>query len=147
MPELTIEIGGRVFDVACEPGQEISLARAAHLLDIEANRVNDAVGRSTEKRLLLLAGLMLADSMTQLEDRYAQLEERIRLAEERARIAEAKSAMLAANALKLETEASHRVDPAEIQALRNERDAALAYIAEVAQEVEALAARAEQGAA
>ncbi|PJN95012.1 cell division protein ZapA, partial [Amaricoccus sp. HAR-UPW-R2A-40] len=63
MPELTIEIGGRVFEVACEPGQEPSLARAAQLLDIEANRVGEAIGRSTEKRMLLLAGLMVADTM------------------------------------------------------------------------------------
>ena len=145
MPELTIEIGGRGFEVACEPGQESSLARAAQLLDAEANRVGDALGRSTEKRMLLLAGLMLADTMTLLEGRYAQLEDRLRAAEERARIAEAKSAMLAANALKLETEASHRVDPAEIQALREDRDAAYALVIDLTEEVEALAARAEQG--
>ncbi len=146
MPELTIQIGGRVFEVACEPGQESSLARAAQLLDAEANRVGE-LGRSTEKRMLLLAGLMLADTMTLLEGRYAQLEDRLRAAEERARIAEAKSAMLAANALKLETEASHRVDPAEIQALREDRDAAYALVIDLTEEVEALAARAEQGVA
>ena len=28
MPELILEIGGRVFEVACEPGQEASLERA-----------------------------------------------------------------------------------------------------------------------
>lgn len=147
MPELTIEIGGRVFEVACEPGQEPSLARAAQLLDIEANRVGEAIGRSTEKRMLLLAGLMVADTMTQLEDRYASLEDRLRAAEERARIAEAKSAMLAANALKLETAATHRVDPAQVQTLRQERDAAHSLIQDLAEEIEALAVRAEQGVA
>ena len=64
MPELILEIGGRVFEVACEPGQEPSLERAARLLDTEAVRIGDA-GRSTEKRMLLLAGLMLADTMTE----------------------------------------------------------------------------------
>ena len=63
MPELILEIGGRVFEVACEPGQEPSLERAGRLLDAEAIRIGDA-GRSTEKRMLLLAGLMLADTMT-----------------------------------------------------------------------------------
>jgi cell division protein ZapA len=147
MPELTIEIGGRVFEVACEPGQEPSLARAAQLLDVEANRVTDAIGKSTEKRMLLLAGLMLADTMTALEDRYAALEERLRHAEERTRIAEAKSAMLAANALKLETQATHAVDPAEVAALREEKDAAVALLASMVDEVEALAVRAEAGVA
>lgn len=144
MPELTIEIGGRAFEVACEPGQEASLARAAQLLDVEANRVSDAVGRSTEKRMLLLAGLMLADTMTQLEDRYAQLEDRLRHAEERVRIAEAKSAMLAANALKLETEATHRINPAEVEQLRDEKEAAMELLTTLLGEVEELAARVEK---
>ena len=65
MPELILEIGGRVFEVACEPGQEPSLERAGALLDAEAVRIGEA-GRSTEKRMLLLAGLMLADTMTAL---------------------------------------------------------------------------------
>lgn len=147
MPELTIEIGGRVFEVACEPGQEASLARAAQLLDTEANRVNDAVGRATEKRMLLLSALMLADTMTGLEDRYSALEDRLRAAEERTRIAEAKSAMLAANALKLETQASHQASPVEISALREEKDAALALLASVIAEVETLADRAAAPAA
>lgn len=146
MPELTIEIGGRVFEVACEPGQEPSLARAALLLDAEANRVSDAIGRSTEKRMLLLAGLMLADNMTALEQRFVELEERVRHAEERARIAEAKSAMLAANALKLETEATHRITPAEIAQLRQEKEAAAILLARVLDEVESLAAEAEASA-
>lgn len=146
MPELTIEIGGRVFEVACEPGQEPSLARAAQLLDVEANRVTDAIGRSTEKRMLLLAGLMLADTMTALEDRHAALEDRLRAAEERVRIAEAKSAMLAANALKLETEASHRTSAAEINQLIAENDAALTLLAEFVDEVEAFAEQVESGA-
>lgn len=146
MPELTIEIGGRVFEVACEPGQEPSLARAAQLLDVEANRVTDAIGRSTEKRMLLLAGLMLADTMTALEDRHTALEDRLRAAEERVRIAEAKSAMLAANALKLETEASHRTSAAEINQLIAENDAALTLLAEFVDEVEALAEQVESGA-
>ena len=51
---------------------------------------------------------MLADTMTGVQEQLRAAEERLRHAEERARIAEAKSAMLAANALKLETEASHK---------------------------------------
>ena len=75
--------------------------------------------------MLLLAGLMLADTMTGVEERLRATEERLRAAEERVRIAEAKSAMLAANALKLETEASHKTSPAEVAQLREENEAAL----------------------
>ncbi len=140
MPDLMLEIGGRVFEVACEPGQEQSLHRAARMLDAEANRVSDAIGRSTEKRTLLLAGLMLADTTTSLEDRLTATEERLRHAEERVRIAEAKSAMLAANALKMETEATHRMSSADIDRLRKENEAALAALARVLGEVNGITA-------
>lgn len=139
MPDLMLEIGGRVFEVACEPGQEKSLQRAARLLDIEANRVTDTIGRSTEKRTLLLAGLMLADTTTALEDRLAATEDRLRHTEERVRIAEAKSAMLAANALKAETEASHRISHADIERLLNEHEAATTALSRVLGEVTAIA--------
>ena len=144
MPELTLEIGGRVFEVACEPGQEPSLERAAAMLNAEADRVTDAMGRSTEKRMLLLAGLMLADSMTGVEGKLAAAEERLRAAEERARIAEAKSAMLAANALKLETEASHKASPAEVAQLREEHQAALELLSKLLDEINAIAEAGER---
>ena len=143
MPELILEIGGRVFEVACQPGEEPSLERAGQLLDAEAARIGDA-GRQTEKRMLLLAGLMLADTMTGLQDQLRTAEERIRQAEERARIAEAKSAMLAANALKLETEASHKTPPAEVAALREENEAAAFLLSQVLNEMNAIADAAER---
>lgn len=145
MPELLLEIGGRMFEVACEPGQENSLHRAARLLDIEAVKLDGAIGRQPEKRVLLLAGLMLADTTSGLEDRLASTEERLRHAEERVRIAEAKSAMLAANALKMETEATHRMSAADIEKLRDENEAALAILAGVRDEINALAEQVEQG--
>lgn len=145
MPDLMLEIGGRVFEVACEPGQEQSLHRAARMLDVEANRVNDAVGRSTEKRTLLLAGLMLADTTTALEDRLAATEDRLRHAEERVRIAEAKSAMLAANALKMETEATHRMSSTDIDRLRKDHEAAVSALTRVLSEVNAVADGVSQG--
>jgi cell division protein ZapA len=138
MPELTLEIGGRLFEVACEPGQEGSLERAARLLDVEARKLDDG-GRAVEKRMLLLSGLMLADTMGGVEAKLAETEERLRTAEERARIAEAKSAMLAANALKLETEASHKASPAEVAALREEHEAAVGLLSKLLDEINALA--------
>jgi cell division protein ZapA len=138
MPELILEIGGRVYEVACDAGQEASLERAARLLDGEAMRIGDD-GRATEKRMLLLAGLMLGDTMTALEAELRATEERLRQAEERARIAEAKSAMLAANALKLETAASHRFSSGEMSEIREENEAAAMLLGQVVAEINALA--------
>jgi cell division protein ZapA len=139
MPELVLEIGGSVFEVACEPGQEASLHRAARLLHDEAVRISDAVGRATEKRMLLLAGLMLADAMAGLEDRLRATEERLIQTEDRLRATEAKAAMLAANALRLETENSNRPPSPEVERLKGEHAAAAALLARVAGEIEALA--------
>src|SRR5690606_30168475 len=59
---------------ACQEGEERLLKRAASLLDNEAQAILAQAGRMPEPRLLLLAGLMLADRTSALEDRVASLE-------------------------------------------------------------------------
>ncbi|WP_299627105.1 cell division protein ZapA [uncultured Tateyamaria sp.] len=80
MPEVTISIGGRQFSVACQEGEEHYLHTAAKMLDDEAQVLSDQVGRMPEARMLLMAGLMLADKTASFEDKVAevqaQLEER-----------------------------------------------------------------------
>jgi cell division protein ZapA len=143
MPELFLEIGGRSFSIACQPGEEPSLERAARHLDREAQRVIEATGRPTERQLLLLSGLMLADSMAALEDRQRATEQRLSATEERLRQAEAKAAMLAANALKLETEANHRPPDPEVLRLREENEQALALLERTAREINEIASGVE----
>ena len=74
MPEIDVTIGGRTFQVACQEGEERFLLAAAALLDAEAEPIMRQMGRVPETRLLLMAGLMLADRMAGLEDRYARAE-------------------------------------------------------------------------
>jgi cell division protein ZapA len=142
MPELTLEIGGRMFEVACEPGQEPSLERAAKLLDVEAQQLVDSPAATTEKRMLLLSGLMLADSTAGLKDQLAAAQENLRAAEERIRIAEAKAAMLTANALKHGT--GGYVD-ASAEQLRAENDAAVELLSKVLHDLNELAEDVEAG--
>ena len=66
MARVNVEIGKRPFDVACEPGQEGFLKAAAALLDAEATELSAQIGRLPEQRMLLMAGLMLADKMATL---------------------------------------------------------------------------------
>ena len=68
MADITIAIGGREFEVACKDGEEHFLHSAAAMLDVEASALNEALGRMTETRMLLMAGLMLADKTASLED-------------------------------------------------------------------------------
>ena len=69
MADIKIAIGGREFEVACRDGEEHFLQSAAGMLDNEASALNDALGRMPETRMLLMAGLMLADKTASLEDK------------------------------------------------------------------------------
>ena len=68
MADVRVSIGGREFEVACRDGEEHFLQSAAGMLDNEASALNDALGRMPETRMLLMAGLMLADKTASLED-------------------------------------------------------------------------------
>ncbi len=75
MPEVEITIGGRQFEVACAEGEEHYLLSAAKMLDNEAQTLADQIGRVPEGRMLLMAGLMLADRTAGLEDKLRDAEE------------------------------------------------------------------------
>ncbi|PWE30669.1 cell division protein ZapA [Maritimibacter sp. 55A14] len=86
MPEVSIEIGGRVFQVACQDGEEHFLRAAAAMLDGEAQVLAEQIGRLPESRMLLMAALMLADKTAGLEEDLRAL--RDDLAEKQALIEE-----------------------------------------------------------
>jgi len=85
MPEISIAIGGRKFEVACQEGEESYLHSAAKMLDDEAQVLVDQVGRIPEGRMLLMAGLMLADKTASVEDRIVEI--KAELAEREAELA------------------------------------------------------------
>ena len=68
MPDLEITIGGRIFNVVCQPGEDHFLRGAAQMLDTEAQPLLAQLGRLPEARMLLMAGLMLADKTAAVED-------------------------------------------------------------------------------
>jgi len=77
MPEVTIQIGGRDFDVSCQEGEESYLHAAAKMLDDEAQVLANQIGRMPEARMLLMAGLMLADKTAAVEDRVREVEDEL----------------------------------------------------------------------
>ncbi len=74
--EVEINIGGRKFEVACQQGEEQFLLTAAKYLDKEAQVLVSQIGRMPESRMLLMAGLMLADKTAGLEERLREAEDR-----------------------------------------------------------------------
>ena len=102
MPDVTVKIGDREFDVACQEGEEHYLRSAAALLDAEAQNLVSSIRHLTEPRMLLMSGLMLADKTAGLDDnlklaerRIAELEASLAEATARASDAEAKAAQAA----------------------------------------------------
>ena len=125
MPEENIQIGGKVFAVACQEGEEHFLQAAARMLDAEAQTLIGQIGRMPEARMLLMAGLMLADKTAAADDQ-------LRVAEEKLAAAEAELA-------RLRGAEPRRV---EVPVVPNETVEALA---ELAARAEALADRIEDG--
>ena len=77
MPDLEISIGGRSFSVSCQPGEEHFLRAAAALIDNEAQPLVTQMGRMPETRMLLMAGLMLADRTAAVEDELRVLKAKL----------------------------------------------------------------------
>ena len=72
MSQVTIKIGGRSFDVVCQEGEENYLKTAAAMLDEEAQKLESAGARITESRMLLMAGLLLADRTAASEEKLSK---------------------------------------------------------------------------
>ncbi|MEM1430890.1 MAG: cell division protein ZapA [Pseudomonadota bacterium] len=81
MPDVRISVGGKTFTVACREGEETYLQTAAGLLDREATALVEQIGRIDDARMLLMAGLMLADRTAAFEERAIAAEQQ--LAEEK----------------------------------------------------------------
>ena len=71
MAEVTIEVGGRRYDVTCRDGEESQLRQLAALVDEKAVKARAAVGGVNEARQLLMAALLLADELN--DHRQARL--------------------------------------------------------------------------
>lgn len=127
MPQVEIVVGGRSFEVACQPGEEPFLRNAAGLLDVEASAIAGQIGRMPEARMLLMAGLMLADKVSGLEDRLQEAQ--ARLSELEARIAAGPTVIEVPVEVPVEVRVEIPVIPAEVRQL----------FTDVAEEAEALA--------
>ena len=71
MPELTVTINGREYQVACDDGQEEHLTKLARYVDTKMGELVGAVGQIGDARLLVMTGLLIVD---ELSDAYRQLE-------------------------------------------------------------------------
>ena len=67
MPDLKVLIGGRHYNISCNPGEENAAKESARLLDQEADLIQNQLGRLSEDKMLLLSGLLLGDKIRALK--------------------------------------------------------------------------------
>ncbi|MBC2668178.1 cell division protein ZapA [Novosphingobium piscinae] len=65
MSNVTLQIGGRSFTVACAAGEEAHIARLGQLIDGKLQAMGGVAGQ-TETRMLLFAALLLADELHEI---------------------------------------------------------------------------------
>ena len=72
MAEVSITVNDRVYQIACDDGEEDHIAYLAQYINHHVDNLVERVGQVGEARLLLMAALVLAD---ELSDVYTELDE------------------------------------------------------------------------
>ena len=71
MSDVTLQINGRSYQIACEDGQEDHLTQLAEFLESRVQDVVSTVGQVGQDRLLVMVSLLIAD---ELSDTLAETE-------------------------------------------------------------------------
>ena len=65
MAQVVVRVNDRPYTMECGPGEEEHLMELAQLLDSEVGRLKRQVGQVGDIRLLLMAGLTIADKLSE----------------------------------------------------------------------------------
>ena len=68
MAEVTLNIHGRNYGVACDDGQERRLVELGRYIDRKMKEISGAGAASNESHLMVLTALMLADEVFDLKE-------------------------------------------------------------------------------
>lgn len=72
MAQIDVQIGGRSYPLACRDGEEAHLTALAAHLQSKADELGQALGTMSEPRLLLMAGILVADELSELRKASGQ---------------------------------------------------------------------------
>lgn len=72
MSQIDIIVNGRTYTVACDDGQEDHLLKLGGYISSRVDELTATIGQVGEARLMLMAGLMIAD---ELSDSLGQVED------------------------------------------------------------------------
>jgi cell division protein ZapA len=71
MGQVSIQVNGRNYDIACDDGEEEHVLRLGRYLDEKLAELVVRMGQVGDSRLLVMAALLIAD---ELSDTYGKLE-------------------------------------------------------------------------
>jgi cell division protein ZapA len=77
MAQVNVTIGGRVYRMACDDGQEEHLMRLARDLDQKLAQLREAFGEIGDTRLAVMGAIMVADELSEARRRIRTLEQEI----------------------------------------------------------------------
>lgn len=77
MAHVIVQVNGRPYTMQCPEGEEAHLRDLAELLDSEVQRVKTSVGNVGDIRMLVMAGLMVADRLSEAIQKIQTLEEQV----------------------------------------------------------------------
>jgi cell division protein ZapA len=110
MAQVTVTIGGRVYRLACNEGEEPHLETLAREIDGKIDEIRGSFGEIGDQRLVVMAALTIADELSETRRTIAKLEARVAEnadADGAARREADQQASLFAEAM---GEASHRIE-------------------------------------
>lgn len=77
MAEVSVTINGRVYRMACDPGQEDHLARLGRELDQRIAQLRESFGEIGDTRLAVMAAIMVADELAELKRRLRTADQEV----------------------------------------------------------------------
>ena len=72
MGQVSITVGGRNYQVACDDGQEQHLIKLAGYLEKKMDELNSSIGTIGDTRLMLMASLIITDELFEQKNRMDQ---------------------------------------------------------------------------
>jgi len=77
MGQVVLEVNGHSYTMQCNDGEEEHLSELGQVLDAEVAKIKGAVGQVGDIRLLLMAGLIVADRLSETLNLVEALEDQV----------------------------------------------------------------------
>jgi cell division protein ZapA len=110
MAQVTVTIGGRVYRLACNEGEEPHLEALARDVDAKIDSIRGSFGEIGDQRLIVMAALTIADELSEARRTIAELEGRAAEIAETDEAVRREADLKTAQIVRALGEASHRIE-------------------------------------